>query len=405
MIDDGWVTDQLDPTTHEGLAALAHRESRTPPAIPTAQERSLWSASTRAQWWDDREAFRMDPPWVPVPGVRRISSALMTQLRANRQVVAKARPGLFILGEAGTGKTTAQLMMASQVDRVLRMRAGNKPGQRHPKTGELYIPVAYISLPQPVTIKMLDRRLCDFYEAWVAERASTETLTRTAKDYVRRCGTVLIFVDDIHFLTMSNINHQLVNDHLKVLANDLGVTFVYGGINHKSTRAILSEGGASTKSQTGRRFAVHTLEAFPLDNSRDHKVWDKLLTVLATQMPLLDGSEGDLLRFSDYIHSRTGGYFEPLNALLTKAFETAVETGVEKFTGSIFDQVDLDFLSSLTHGDEIGRTRARATNPRKPEARTSLVNRPTVAQPAPTRQRASRAHRPRVRPDVVSGGS
>jgi hypothetical protein len=157
-------------------------------------------------------------------------------------------------------------------------------------------------------------------------------------------------------------------------------------------------------SQTGRRFAVHKLECFTLDDGEGHRVWDKLLMVLESQMPLLDGKSGDVLKFSDYIHARTGGYFEALNALLTKAFETAIEKGTEKFTDKLFDEVDLDFLSVLSSGEEVGRTRAKAIDPRKGNARTNLINRPTVSSPTPSRQKASRAHRPRVRPDSVQGG-
>jgi hypothetical protein len=133
-------------------------------------------------------------------------------------------------------------------------------------------------------------------------------------------------------------------------------------------------------------------------------VWAKLLSEFEKQLPLLNGQSGDLEALADYIHHRTKGFFEPLNALLTKGVQRAIDADKERFTRALLTEIDLDYLSEVSNGHVVGETRARAPQRRRGgQRRTNLVNRPTSENPDVPGRRSSKTHRPRQRPDTVSG--
>ena len=74
-----------------------------------------------------------------------------------------------------------------------------------------------------------NRAMCEFYghPGW---RGSTEELGRRALDYVLKCETRLLIIDDLHFLHWQNKGGIEISNNFKYIVNDFPITLVSIGI-------------------------------------------------------------------------------------------------------------------------------------------------------------------------------
>src|ERR1035437_99358 len=134
--------------------------------------------------------------------------------RLRGSVVIDAAPGL--------GKTT----IATRYARDFHRRQYRREGPDKPD-GHQRLPVAFIPLSAGITLKGLNQKLLQFYGHPGADRATTSRLASLAVDCVTSCATRLIVIDDLHFVDFKHRDGVEVSNHLKWLANEMPVTFIY----------------------------------------------------------------------------------------------------------------------------------------------------------------------------------
>src|SRR6266702_1322770 len=102
-------------------------------------------------------------------------------------------------------------------------------GRHGPLTGEGHerIPVFRAGLTSNTTLRTLNQMICGFYGHPGAGRASAAQLASQAVDCVLSCQTRVGIIDDLHFIDPRRKDGLDVSNHLKWLASELPVTFIF----------------------------------------------------------------------------------------------------------------------------------------------------------------------------------
>ena len=72
--------------------------------------------------------------------------------------------------------------------------------------------------------------ICEFYGHPGADRANAAQLASLAVDCVLSCESRVGIIDDLHFIDPRRKDGLDVSNHLKWLASELPVTFIYAGV-------------------------------------------------------------------------------------------------------------------------------------------------------------------------------
>lgn len=251
-----------------------------------------------------------------------------------------ARPGVVIDGEATVGKTTLVTYFGREYERNRRSECNSEWDEREEAE---WHPVVFHSLDTPATVKNLDLGIANFYGVVVPARATTAWLTDVVVEQAHKGGTTLFIIDDVHYLDWNRESAQEVNDHLKMLANEIPATFVYAGVDCVDKK-LLTEGRTkgSRFGQTRRRFTVQKLKHFEINSSKGLLEWRVLLNTFEKNMVLRDAEVGTLASMAEYIYELTGGYLGALSILLRTAAYRAINNGQEKITCELLSDIPLD---------------------------------------------------------------
>lgn len=348
--DEGSSAFDLEPpdfgmlTTKEEWSAFVEYEPPTPPKVPDKHAQRSWSVEQKEAFDLRRIRHHAEFDPIKVPAMQRVHGDLLPQIKSNRfRRAGIPRRGGIIDGNGGVGKTTTLSHLGRKHELYVRRNHGCKTSE-----GNERVPVVYVTLPAATTIKGLSKALARFYGVVHSKHANESTITYNVIDHARRCKTELILVDDIHFLNLKNRADREVNDHLKFLANSVSATFVYAGIEVERS-GLLSEGNPDhheSFSQIRRRFNLHRIEPFSLGRSRGQQEWASLLRTLERRLVLLEVSDGMLYQaLYNYLFARTGGYIGSLVELVREGANRAIETGEERLTESLLDDVTLDYAA------------------------------------------------------------
>jgi hypothetical protein len=107
-----------------------------------------------------------------------------------------------------------------------------------------------VGLTSNTTLRTLNRMICEFYGHPGTNRDSAAQLASHALDCVLSCGTRVGIIDDLHFIDPRRKDGLDVSNHLKWLANELPVTFIYAGVGLAERRFFA--GCAATGPVTAR---------------------------------------------------------------------------------------------------------------------------------------------------------
>jgi hypothetical protein len=226
-------------------------------------------------------------------------------------------------------------LFARDYDRAQRRRFGELT-----ETGDERIPVFRVGLTSNTTLRTLNRMICEFYGAVGPSRPSAAELGRIALDRVLACQTRVGIVDDVHFIDQASRDGIAVNNHLKWLANELPITFVFAGVGLEERR-FFEEGltGASAAlAQTARRWTRLSVEAFKPDD----QAWALLAKAIEAHLVLADARPGDVHRLADYLYERTGGHIGSLITLITRACYRAIAREQERISRDLLDSIRID---------------------------------------------------------------
>jgi hypothetical protein len=215
----------------------------------------------------------------------------------------------------------------------------------------------------------LNRMICEFYGHPGTDRAPAAQLASFAVDCVLSCQTRIGIIDDLHFIDPNRRDGVEVSNHLKWLANELPVTFIYAGVG-LAERRLFAEGligNNAVMAQTARRWTRLELPAFHVNDNAGRRHWHSLLKATERQLVLAKAHPGMVTDLGDYLFARSSGHIGSFITLITRGCYKAIRTGAEVLTEALLDSVRIDEASEATrHQLQAGFTAGRLTSrPRK----------------------------------------
>lgn len=326
------VERELVLSTKEDWERFVRRE---PPARPEMLTRAAYAAldpPARTAWDRARSLYHSSGLVVVTPRMEKLYKEIKVLVSVNRGEIA-ARRGIIVSGPPSMGKTTAVAHWARSYQ-LLRER--NEPDVA---SNPAFMPVVYFSVPEHSRSKMVAEAIAN-YVAWkYRSRDSASEITDGVVAAMRNCGTSLVIIDEIHWLSQTR-NSVEVDNFLKRLANNVPATFIYLGID---VEGLDDETGPDDQTglgnQTKGRFKVFHYDAYGEDDDE----WAGVVSMLEAALALLDHRTGLLSRpLLRYLHARTTGRLGSLSALIREAALRAMVSGTEQVNLSVLEEVTLD---------------------------------------------------------------
>lgn len=325
----------------EDWRTFTDRKPSVKPEMPTFAAYKVMSKTEQSHFNRTREYYHHTFGPINVPIMQKIHEAGMRLALQNLHAPPGARPGIILDGAGTVGKST----IAMQFGRRYELRVTKNHTIDRTPTGDIFLPVVYITLPGEMTIKNVDWLFVQFYNIPAAKTSKDWYLTARIKDHAANCGTSLVIIDDIHFLKIKNRSHEIVNDHIKHLANTISATFMYAGINCEGgdllTEAKKPENAIF--SQTSHRFKKFDINPYLLSSDHQNNTLVDVLDYFETNLLLFNQTEGSLRKEAEYIESRTGGYIGAISSLLRESTTIAIKSKEEKITRKLMSKVTLDY--------------------------------------------------------------
>ncbi|MFF9641008.1 TniB family NTP-binding protein [Kitasatospora aureofaciens] len=334
-----------------GLFSLSRKEGwrRFVDTPPRPRPDTLTRTQLNALGWDAADDYndrRHD--WhanfgiVQTPQLTSIHEELDQIVHSNRQDSDRIRSAAVIDALPGLGKTTIANLFGRDFDRAQMRRHGPVTEQGHER-----VPVFRAGLTSNTTLRTLNRMICEFYGHPATDRANAAALASHALDCVLSCETRVGIIDDIHFIDLARRDGLAVSNHLKWLANELPVTFIYVGVGLAERRFFADglTGKNTVLAQTARRWTRLDVEPFHQEDAASRRYWRSLIKSTERQLVLTDHHPGMLVELADYLFERTTGHIGSYFTLLVRGCYRAIRTGTEALTHDLLDQVRLDEAS------------------------------------------------------------
>lgn len=278
----------------------------------------------------------------------------------NRQDPDRVRGSVVIDALPGLGKTTIANTFARDFDRAQRRRRGALTDEGHER-----IPVFRVGLTSRTTLRTLNQMICDFYGHPGTAHTNAAQLAGFAVDCVLSCETRVGVIDDLHFIDPHRRDGLDVANHLKWLANELPVTFLFAGVG-LAERRLFSEGlsgDSAVMAQTARRWTRLELPPFTITDEPSRRQWHSLLKATERQLVLGATRPGMLADLGDYLFARTSGHIGSFITLITRGCYRAIRTGTENLTQDVLDAVRIDEASeTIRHQLQAAFTAGRLTS-------------------------------------------
>jgi hypothetical protein len=338
----------------EGWRRFVQTPPRTRPETLAPDALAGLGGDARADYDEARHDWHANFGTIATPQLTAVRDELELIVASNRQDPDRVRGSAVIDGQPGLGKTTIANLFGRDFDRTTRRRHG-------PLTdaGDERIPVFRVGLTSHTTLRTLNKMICEFYGHPGAVRGSAAQLASYALDCVLTCDTRVGIIDDLHFIDQKSKDGLAVSNHMKWLANELPVTFIYAGVG-LAERRFFEEGlsGPSVAlAQTARRWT--RLEVGPFTSGKD---WLALIKAVEKQLVLARGRPGQLTCLSGYLFVRTGGHIGSVMTLVTRGCFKAIKTGGEQLSRELLDTVRIDEASERARVRLQAATGARAAS-------------------------------------------
>lgn len=154
-------------------------------------------------------------------------------------------------------------------------------------------------------------------------------------------------MDDVHFIDLRRKDGLDVSNHLKWLANELPVTFIYAGVGLAERRFFAEglTGEDAVLAQTARRWTRLEVPPFEIVSPAGRQHWQSLLKATEQHLVLARARPGMLTALSDYLFERSSGHIGSYVTLITRGCFKAIRTGEEKLTKRLLDTVRIDEAS------------------------------------------------------------
>jgi len=352
----------------EGWRRYVETPARVQPERLTIGELARLSDHAREDYDEARHDWHANFGILRTPQLAVVHDELEQIVASNRQDPDRMRGAAVIDALPGLGKTTMANVFARAFDRAQIRRHGPVTGEGHER-----IPVFRVGLTSNTTLRTLNRMICEFYGHPATGRANAAQLASHAVDCVLSCQTRVGIIDDVHFIDPRRTDGLNVSNHLKWLASELPVTFIYVGVG-LAERRLLAEGLAGDSAvlaQTARRWTRLQVPPFEVVSDAGRGHWHSLLKATERQLVLARQRPGMLVCLADYLFERTSGHIGSFITLITRGCFKAIRGGEETLTASLLDQVRIDEAS-----EQARRQLAAAF------AKGRLTTAPAVSRPA-----------------------
>jgi hypothetical protein len=333
------MTGSYSLSRKEGWRRFVESAPRPRPPQLTVAELAGLGEDARFEHDEARAEWHANFGTIATPQLAAVYDELELIVASNRQDPDRVRGAAVIDGQPGLGKTTAVNLFARNLDRAERRRHGSVT-----EDGDERIPVFRVGLTSNTTLRTLNKMICEFYGHPGADRGSAAQLASYALDCVLRCSSRVGVIDDIHFIDQRSRDGIAVNNHLKWLANELPVTFIYAGVGLAERRFFAEglTGAASALAQTARRWTRLPVAPFTAGEKQE---WLALVKAIEQQLVLARAHPGQLAALAEYLFARTGGHIGSLMTLITRGCFKTIKTGTEALTRELLDTVRIDEAS------------------------------------------------------------
>lgn len=348
----------------EGWRRFVDQPSRVrPPTLSRAQLDALAEQAVQ-DYNDQRCDWHANFGIVRTPQLDSVHVELDQIVASNRQDGDRVRGAAVIDALPGLGKTTIANLYGRTLDREQMRRHTAVTDAGHER-----IPVFRVGLTSNTTLRTLNRMICEFYGHPAMNRASAAALASHALDCVLACDTRVGIIDDVHFIDLGCRDGLAVSNHLKWLANELPITFIYVGVELAERRFFADglSGANAALAQTARRWTRLGVSPFDMESEQGQSHWRSLIKATERQLVLTDHRPGMLIGLTDYLFERTTGHIGSYFTLLVRGCYRAIRTGAEALTRQVLDGVRLDEASEQAR-QQLAATMAR--NPSSPKRRT-----------------------------------
>lgn len=326
----------------EGWRRFVDEPPRQRPEHLAPRQLTALSLDAAEDYNDARHDWHANFGTVQTPQLASIHDELDQIVASNRQDGDRIRSAAVIDALPGLGKTTTANLFGRDFDRQQMRRLGRVTAAGHER-----IPVFRVGLTSNTTLRTLNRMICEFYGHPATDRANAAALASHALDCVLSCETQLGIIDDVHFIDLDRRDGLAVSNHLKWLANELPVTFVYVGVGLAERRFFADglTGKNVVLAQTARRWTRLGVAPFNLTDDQGRRHWRSLLKATERQLVLAEHRPGQLANMADYLFERTSGHIGSYFTLLLRGCYRAIRTGTEALTRDLLNEVRLDEAS------------------------------------------------------------
>ncbi|MGW0455999.1 AAA family ATPase [Gordonia sputi] len=335
--------DNLTLSRKEGWLKFVNTPSRIRPEALGRKELEAMSEESYDQYNRERREWHANLGPIKTPQLQALHDELWDIVDSNLQDGDKAKGAVAIDAFPGLGKTTAVLDFAKKFHR----REVNECGATT-EAGDERWPVCRVGLTGNTGMVDFNRAMLAFFAHPGVSRGNAAHFAHRALDCVLACGTLLLIVDDLHFLRWRNTAGVEISNHFKYIANEFPVTIVFVGVGLAS-RGLFSEGSSyqdAVIAQTGRRTTKLDMRPFLIDTDEGRRQWRQMLLALEQRIILADAHPGMLAdELSEYLFARSTGHIGSLMTLINRGCQRAVRTGDELLTRDLLDQVKTDEAS------------------------------------------------------------
>ena len=357
--------DHLVLARKEGWLKYVQAPPRTPPGRLGRHALARLSPAARGDYDLARRIWHANIGPLKTPQMAAVHEDLWEITDSNMHDGDKVKGAAAIDAFPGLGKTTTALTFARQFHR----REAGLHG-RLTQDGSEHLPVCRVSLGAGTTIKALNQAILGFYAHPATGRygkSTTGQLASQALDCILSCRTRLVVVDDVHFLDMRRRDGIEVSNHLKWLASEFPVTFLFAGVSLRE-RGLMSEGMTAAdqaSAQTARRWTRLTLDPFTISDDPGRRQWRSLLLAIEKHLILAGAHPGMLADdLAGYLFARTTGHIGSLMTLVNRGARRAIRRGGETLTAELLDTVKIDEAAEQARAQIQAALGAGRLNPR-----------------------------------------
>jgi hypothetical protein len=336
------VSNLYSLSRKEGWRRWVDTPARQRPDLLTRRQLSKLGTAAREDYDQARHDWHANFGILKTPQLTAIHDELDQIVATNRQDPDRIRGAAVLDALPGLGKTTIANTFARDFDRAQRRRLGEVTAEGHER-----LPVFRVGLTSRTTLRTLNRMICEFYGHPGTARASAAQLGTFAVDCVLSCQTRVGIIDDLHFIDPHRRDGVEVSNHLKWLANELPITFVYAGVGLSERRLLVEglSGDSLVLAQTARRWTRLELPPFAVTSNTGRQQWASLLKTTERQLVLAAANPGMLVGIADYLFARTTGHIGSFITLVVRGCYKAIRDGSEKLTVKLLDSIRIDEAS------------------------------------------------------------